>query len=161
MLVGASLGGLLALMAAPRVRPAAIVLVNTMPPAPWHAMLPAREPYPDVIPWRREASLEGTRRAMPDADDAACLYAFERWRDESGAVMNAARNGIAVQRPGCPVLVMASEFDADVPPAASAQLAREWGATLMPLPGASHVGPLLGRRAAAHAALAASWLPLL
>ncbi len=158
VLVGASLGGLLALAVAPSVRPSALVLVNAMPPAPWHSMLPAPEAYPAVIPWGIEASLAGTRRAMPDADDAACLYAFRRWRDESGAVMNAARSGVPVERPACPVLVMASTDDEDVPAAASADLAEAYAASLIRVAGASHVGPLLGRGAARCATQAIAWL---
>ena len=158
VLVGASLGGLLALACAAAVRPAALVLVNAMPPAPWHSVLPAREAYPDVIPWGSEASLTSTRKAMPDADDAACLYAFRRWRDESGAVMNAARAGVDVARPPCPVLVMASELDEDVPVAASVALAEMLGASLIRVAGASHVGPLLGRHAASCAMQAIAWL---
>jgi pimeloyl-ACP methyl ester carboxylesterase len=158
VLVGASLGGLLALMAAPSVRPSAIVLVNPLPPSPFHSMLPARDAYPAVVPWRRDASLAGTRAVMPDALDAACLHAFERWRDESGLVMNAARAGVAAQAPRCPVLVMASELDDDVPVAASAAMAAAWGATLVRLAGASHVGPLLGRDAARHAEVAVAWI---
>ena len=158
VLVGASLGGLLALACAAAVRPAALVLVNALPPAPWHSMLPGREAYPAVIPWGSDATLAGTRKAMPDADDAACLYAFRRWRDESGAVMNAARGGVVVERPACPVLVMASEADEDVPIVASAALAEGFGASLVRLPGASHVGPLLGHRAARCAAQAVAWV---
>ena len=60
--VGASLGGLLALGIADAAD--ALVLVNPLPPAPWHASLPSR-PWPDVVPWRRHARLEGTRRALP------------------------------------------------------------------------------------------------
>ena len=158
VLVGASLGGLLALACAPALRPAALVLVNALPPAPWHSMLPAREAYPALIPWGSDASLAGTRKAMPDADDAACLYAFRRWRDESGAVMNAARGGVVVERPACPVLVFASELDVDVPAAASAALADAYGASLIRVLGASHVGPLLGRSAATSATQAIAWL---
>ena len=60
---------------------------------------------------------------MPDADDAACLYAFRRWRDESGLALEAARLGVAVDYPRCPVLVMASELDKDVPMVVSRELA--------------------------------------
>ena len=95
---------------------------------------------------------------MPDADDAACLYAFRRWRDESGAVMNAALAGVAVQRPACPVLVIASERDEDVPLEVSRELAAEWGGDFVRVPGASHVGPLLGASAARCAEMVVAWL---
>lgn len=157
VLVGASLGGLLALMAAQRVEVAALVLVNPMPPAPWHHRLPERADYPVIVPWGRDASLEGTRRALPDADEATCLYAFRHWRDESGAALSAARAGVAVAPPACPLLVLASEDDEDVPAAVSADFAQAVGASLLRVPG-SHVGPLLGREAARFATLAVEWL---
>lgn len=154
VLVGASLGGLLAAMHADAADAAdALVLVNPLPPAG----LPAAEPLPAVVPWGRTASLAGTRRALPDADDLAALHAFRRWRDESGRVLAEARAGVALARPRVPVLVIASDGDDDVPPAASAALAAQWGATLWPVPG-SHVGPLLGRQAPALAAAVLPWL---
>jgi len=157
VLVGASLGGLLALAVAQDVKPAALVLVNPLPPAGVLAR-PLYEPRPPRVPWALERSLAATRRAMPDADDAARLYALRRWRDESGAVLNAAREGIAVETPRGPALLLASELDEDVPAAASRSLAVRLAADLRTIPGASHVGPLLGRSAADSAAQAADWL---
>lgn len=156
VLVGASLGGLLALIDGDLAD--ALVLVNPLPPAPWHAAMPVRGAYPDIVPWRREASLAGTRRALPDADAAACLFAFRHWRDESGTVLNEATAGIAVAAPRCPVLVIASSRDDDVPPALSLQLAQAFSAQAIELPEASHAGPLLGKRAASIAALSVAWL---
>ncbi|MGH8106750.1 MAG: alpha/beta fold hydrolase, partial [Arenimonas sp.] len=103
IIVGASLGGLLALMNAEHAD--AIVLINPMPPAPWHQQMPSREKYPALIPWRSQASLAGTRRALFDSDEMTCLYAFRHWRDESGAVMNAAMAGVEIAQPSCPILV--------------------------------------------------------
>ncbi|MBW8311712.1 MAG: alpha/beta fold hydrolase [Rhizobium sp.] len=151
VLVGASLGGLLAAMASAAAD--ALVLVNPLPPQG----LPDAPPLPAVVPWGLAASLAGTRRALPDADDLAALHAFRRWRDESGRVLAEARAGVVVARPCVPVLVIASDGDDDVPPASSAALAAEWGATLWPVPG-SHVGPLLGRQAPALAAAVLPWL---
>jgi pimeloyl-ACP methyl ester carboxylesterase len=156
ILIGASLGGLLALMNAELAD--ALVLINPMPPSPLNAQLPGRIAYPATVPWRANASLESTRRALPDADEAAQLYAFRNWRDESGAVMNAARAGVVVQKPTCPMMVLASEFDADVPAALSAVLAQSLGADLATLTGASHVGPLLGKNATCVADRVVAWL---
>lgn len=154
-LVGASLGGLLAAMCAGDAD--ALVLVNPLPPTPWHAQLPQRQ-WPDVVPWRRDARLASTRRAVPDADEATAVYAFEHWRDESGAVMRAAHGGVAVERPACPVLCIASQLDDDVPPALTAALALAWEADLLRVEALSHAGPLLGRDAAKVAAQALAWL---
>src|SRR5688572_6205732 len=109
VMIGASLGALLVLATAARVECAALILVNPMPPLPEATSLPSRAAYPEVVPWARDASLAGTRMALPDSDEAACLYAFRRWRDESGAVLNAARAGIALENPRCPILVLGSE----------------------------------------------------
>lgn len=154
LLVGASLGGLLAVAAADAAD--ALVLVNPLPPAG----LPGGDPVPDLVPWGRRASLAGTRRALPGADDAAALFAFRRWRDESGRVLREARAGWPVPRPAVPVLVIASETDADVPAAASAALAADWGASLWRVPG-GHVDPLLGRQAPALAEAVLQWLAAL
>lgn len=157
ILAGASLGGLLALAVAQAARPAALILVNPLPPA-GVLMRPTHEPWPPVVPWARERSLASTRRAMPDADDAARLFALRRWRDESGAVLNEARDGVAVDAPRCPTLILASEDDADIPPAAVRALAVRFSADFRSIPAASHVGPLLGRAAAGVASEAADWL---
>lgn len=154
-LIGASLGGLLAALCADEAD--ALVLINPLPPSPWHAGLPERE-WPDVIPWRREARLASTRRAMPDADDATALYAFRRWRDDSGAVLRAAYAGVPVEKPGCPVLFIASEGDEDVSPALTAAWAQGWQAELIRDSEGSHVGPLLGRQAVGMSSQVARWL---
>jgi len=157
VLVGASLGGLLALAAANDIACAALVLVNPLPPLPEAASLPLREASPERIPWGRDASLAGTRRALPEAEDAACHYAFRRWRDESGAVLNTARAGIELTAPRCPLLVIASERDEDVPPTLSTAFAQRVGASWLRVAG-SHVGPLLGAQAADCAGMAVHWL---
>ena len=155
VLVGASLGGLLAVLAADAAD--ALVLLNPLPPAPWHASVSARE-WPDVVRWRGDARLASTRGAMPDADDASALFAFRHWRDESGAVLRAAHAGIATERPACPVLLIASVRDEDVPPSAIAAMAGAWGVSFLRAPSTSHVGPLLGRHAPTIAGQAAAWV---
>lgn len=154
-LIGASLGGLLALRCADAAD--ALVLVNPLPPAPWSVRMPGRD-WPALVPWRRDARLASTRRALPDADDAGALYAYRRWRDESGAVLRAAQAGIAVAAPACATLCVASARDEDVPPELCAELARAWGAKLLQAPSPSHVGPLLGRGAVELAGRVADWL---
>lgn len=155
-LIGASLGGLLALSVAAEVGAAALVLVNALPPAGIVAMPVVA--HTAIVPWGSRRSLASTRRALPDADDATALHAFRRWRDESGTVLDEARAGIAVDRPSCPVLVLSSEHDDEVPPLASRALAVRLGADFESLRGASHVGPLLGVGAAATAARVVAWL---
>lgn len=155
LLVGASLGGLLALAVALARPPRALVLVNPLPPqgrgtASSHAAV-----WPDVVPWGRTRSLAGTRRALPDADAAACLWAWRRWRDESGRVLREAA-GVDAAAPSCPVLVLASRGDVDVPMQSSRSLAQRLDADFLAVD-ASHVGPLLGRQAGRIAAQVAVW----
>lgn len=154
-LVGASLGGLLAMACAGSAD--ALVLVNPLPPAPWADRLPPRE-WPDRVPWQREARLVSTRQSLTDADDATALFAFRNWRDESGAVLRAAYAGVRVERPMCPALCFSSQGDDDVPPALTEALAADWNASLLRMPSSSHVGPLLGRDAGRMAVQAAGWL---
>lgn len=156
VLIGASLGGLLALSVAAQANARALVLVNPLPP--WG--LPADEPAPPIVRWRSARRFAGTRRAMPDADDAARLHAFRGWRDESGRVLDEARRGLAVEAPACPMLVVASEDDSDVPCASSHRLAQAFRAGFREVAGASHVGPLLGFSAASVAENVADWLHL-
>ena len=154
-LVGASLGGLIAMRLAGAAD--ALVLVNPLLPAPWHRALRQRD-WPDVVRWCSGARLRSTRDAVPDADASAVLYAFRRWRDESGAVLREAHAGIAVEPPRIPVLWMVSASDEDSPAAAVETAVAAWRAQPLVLRGASHVGPLLGRDAARTAARAVDWL---
>ncbi len=156
LLVGASLGGLLAAAIAPG-QADALVLVNPLPPAPWAERLPARE-WPERVPWGRRARLASTRDALPDADPATALFAFRHWRDESGRVMREAHAGLDLSPPDCPVLCMASGADLDVPARVTEAMAAAWGAEWRTLEGASHVGPLLGRSATGCARDVLSWL---
>ncbi|MFC4727854.1 alpha/beta fold hydrolase [Coralloluteibacterium thermophilus] len=156
LLVGASLGGLLAAAAAGAgTAVAGLVLVNPAPPAPWHPGQPA--PSPPVRAWRGRASLAGTRRAMPDADPATVLYALRRWRDESGAVLDAVARGLAVAPAACPCLVVIGGADRDVAPVAMRAMAGAWAAETIEVPGLAHLDPLLGRSAAILAARACAW----
>ncbi|HZX76791.1 alpha/beta hydrolase [Lysobacter sp.] len=153
-LIGASLGGLLALACADEAD--ALVLVNPLPPAPWSVDLPARS-WDDVVPWRRNARLPSTRRSLPDSDDATALFAFRHWRDESGRVLRGAHAGVALSSPTCRTLCIVSADDEDVPADVATRMAEAWGLESWRVPG-SHVGPLLGRDASDIATRAAGWL---
>ena len=155
--IGASLGGLLALELAGRAGCTAAILVNPLPPAPEALHRPRRGVDAGIVPWRREARLDGTRRNLRGADAVAAIYAFRRWRDEPVAVLLEAEAGITLAPPCCPILVMAADADDDVPAATSAALAGRLGASLVRLPG-DHLSPLLGRQAVRSATTAVEWL---
>lgn len=158
VLVGASLGGLLALSAAAEARVSALVLVNAMPPLGIEPR-PAPRERPAIVRWSASA-FGDTRSALPDGDLATARWAHARWRDESGAVLDEALAGIAVDPPSCPVLVMAAGEDRDIPPATSRALADHLRADVLTIAGAGHLGIVLGRQATAAAALALAWLNL-
>lgn len=163
VLIGASLGGLLALAAAARladgarVEPRALVLVNPLPPAPWSNALPAEAIEGEVVPWHAQGRFESTARALPKASFADRELAFRHWRDESAAVLREARAGVALATPSMATLVIASAADAEIPPASSAALAEGLGASLLRVPG-SHVDPVMGASAALAAGAALAWL---
>ncbi|MGH8029210.1 MAG: alpha/beta hydrolase [Arenimonas sp.] len=155
-LVGASLGGLLALRCADAAD--ALVLVNPLPPQPWHTMLPVPRTSDAIEAWGARANLAGTRRAVPDAGTGAAWHAFRRWRDESGAVIAQARAGVECAVPSCLVLVLAADADVEVPVEACKSIAAWCGGEARTLEGGSHVGALMGRHAAAIAADVVTWL---
>lgn len=155
ILIGASMGGILALKVAETVQPAALVLVNSVPPAGVGAPRTAKA-YPPIIEWAN-GSLGETRDALFDSDEATIRWAWPRWRDESGAVLQEIAAGITVRPPTCPTLVVLGERDTDIPVQAALALAAWAGADVHLYHGMSHVGPLLSRRAAAVAQMVVAW----
>lgn len=156
-LVGASLGGLIALAIAGEVDAGALVLIDPVPPLGIQPRPLQRTTNGDIVPWGSRRRFDSTVRALPDADAAARHHAFRRWRDESAAVVREAVTGIPINRPRCPVLVLAAMGDEAVPTEASRALAQWLDATFW-RSAASHAGPLLGYPAAATAARALDWL---
>jgi len=156
VLIGASLGGLIALSIAAEVDASALVLVDPLPPRGVEPRPVLRALRDDVVAWGSRRRLASTQRALPDADDAARLHAYRRWRDESAAAMRDAAAGLTVVVPRCPVLVIACDGDDVVPTAASLALAQSLGSEFWRYDG-SHVGPLIGRGAAAIAARVLEW----
>jgi pimeloyl-ACP methyl ester carboxylesterase len=155
VLVGASLGGLIALAIAADVEASALILVDPLPPR-GIVPRPALRALPhDIVPWGSRRRFASTQRALFDADEAARLYAFRRWRDESATVMREAAAGVEFA-PCCPVLVIACDGDEAVPTAATLALSQRLGAEFWRCD-SSHVGPLLGRGAAAVAARVLAW----
>lgn len=155
--VGASLGGLLALALATESPPAALVLVNPLPPWPEARDLPERPPHPPRVGWGSRARFASTAAALADADVASQLVAHRRWRDESGGLLNAAWAGMTLPDPAVPLLVVASDQDDDIPARLSAALALRLHGSLLRLPG-RHLDPLLGRDAAKVAEQVIGWL---
>ena len=156
VIVGASMGGVLALKAAETLHPDAVVLVDSVPPAGVGGWRKGK-PYPAIIRWKN-GPLKDTRDAMPDSDEATILWAWPRWRDESGEVLNQIAKGIPARPPACPTLVVLGEDDTDVPYATGLAIAEWAGADIQAYASTSHVGPLMGRRAAEIADAARRWI---
>lgn len=155
ILIGASMGGILALKAAETLQPAALVLVNSVPPADVGPVRP-RKSYPPIIEWSK-GTLEGTRESLFDSDEAIIQWAWQRWRDESGTVLTQTATGIVAQPPTCPSLVVLSEQDTDIPYQTGLALAHWAQADVLLYRGMSHVGPLLSRRAEEVARTVLAW----
>ena len=149
------MGGLLALKMAEIVQPTALVLVNSVPPAGVGTPRTSKN-YPAVVRWAN-GPLAETRSALFDSDEATIQWAWPRWRDESGAVLNAMAAGLPMQPPPCPTLVVLSEQDSDIPYQTGLALATWAGADLLLYHGMSHVGPLLSRRAGEVAQMVVTW----
>jgi len=156
ILVGASMGGILALKVAEQINPAALVLVNSVPPAGVGTPR-AGKARPAIVQWAN-GPLAETRTALFDSDEATIQWAWPQWRDEAGAVLNEVAAGIAVQPPPCPTLVVLGEQDTDMPYQTGLALATWAGADVMLYHGMSHVGPLLSRRAQEVAQTVLTWL---
>lgn len=156
LLLGASLGGLLALLLAEHCPDAGVVLINPLPPAPLAAQLPARD-WPARVTWAQRHDLRGTRRALAGADAASVWYANQRWRDDSGAVLREAHAGVALVSAPKRSLLISGTRDDSVPIEVQRALAAQLGAERLELPDADHLDPLLGGSAHRSAQAALAW----
>jgi len=154
-IIGASMGGVLALKASESLHPSALVLVNSVGPS-GIGKHKARS-WPEVIQWSR-GTLQDTKDSMPDSDSGTIGFAFKHWRDESGAVLQDISNGIPVETPRCPVLVVLGDKDTDVPNSIGVEMANRYHGDLKIYKGMSHVGPLLGTRAVKVSLETLDWL---
>lgn len=152
VIIGASMGGMLALKAAEGLQPSAVVLVNSVPPAGLEG-----KPHPAVVKWAN-GPLKDTQDSMPDSDQDTIQWAWKKWRDESGVVMDELSKGSPVARPNCPILVVYGANDTDVPPAKSKETAAFLRADVFGFAGMSHVGPLMGRHSDVVADRVLNWL---
>ena len=157
VLIGASMGGLLAIKANESDPVDALVLINSVGPKGFVSEVFPE--YPDVMEWSK-GTLQESLEAMPDSDQETVQFAFERWRDESGQVMREIHSGIPSQKPSCPTLVIVGNRDLEVAPSLGVQMAKAFHAELRVYKDMSHVGPLLGTAAASVADDTLGWLEL-
>lgn len=153
VLVGASFGGLLALLLAERFECAGLVLVN--PALPEAAV--SSTAGTDLKLWGRLARVGSTRAAMPDAHPLDVGLAFRSWRDFRLGLLREARLRVAGVVPAARCLLIASSEDADVPVALARRWAADQRAELIEVQG-NHLGPLLGRGWLEAAEASRRWL---
>lgn len=156
VLVGASMGAMLALRTADYLQASAYVLVNPVPPADIQHWTPPDE-IPDIVPWSR-SDFASTERSLFDASEAMQQYAHANWRDESGFVLRDLYRQTAIPRPHKPVLIVLGEADDDIPPEAGNELAEYLHAEVASYARVSHVGALLGEQARKIADDTCLWL---
>ena len=155
VIVGASMGGVLALKANEEFQPDALVLVNSV--SPKGIGNHKTKVFPPVVEWSK-GTFKETQDSMPDSDTETIQFAYKHWRDESGAVLTAISEGISVDQPICPLLVILGDRDSDVPNAVGTEMAKQFMGDLKIYSGMSHVGPLLGTRAPEVALDTLAWL---
>jgi pimeloyl-ACP methyl ester carboxylesterase len=158
ILMGASLGGLLALKVAESRPVRALVVINSVPPAGTAGWPLKHPPFPPIVRWSQTATLAGTRDAMPTADAATVRWAHYHWRDESGAVLNEVYAGVPVMGVEAPVLVIVGEADREIPPGLGVALAARLEAKVVRVPRAGHVDVLLGPHGPPLAEKVFDWL---
>lgn len=149
VLIGIGMGGLMALMVATECVASALVLINPWQPTGLD---------PSSIPGGARRSLRDISRALPDADHATRLIAFRQQRCVPDWLLQPLSQGVVVETPSCPLLILASGSGRDVASTQSRSLASELHADFELLPDCSHLGPLLGVRAALVAERAVDWM---
>ena len=156
ILIGASMGGILCLKACEYRSPRALILVCSAISSGFPSTVYG-PPYEEVIKWS-QGSYESTRSALPDSDEELCRTIWNKWRDESGTVLNEIRGGIDASRPDCPILSIIPGADSTIDPSIQTEFATRLKADSVCYAGMSHVGPLLSRRAPEVARQVISWL---
>ena len=92
ILVGASMGGIIALKVAEVLNPIALVLVSSSLPGDLFGDRKSASPFPPIIRWATTANttavviedqqLSDTIKALPDSTRDMHIFACKRWRDE-------------------------------------------------------------------------------
>lgn len=155
ILLGHSMGGLIAQKVAEKLDPTSLVLVSTVGPA---ALGKMREPYPEDAPIVVDAA---TARALwfHDIDDIGFEAIAGRLVPESPGVVNdysGAHVDVDRKSVKCPVLVIGGEDDVS-PVHKPRAVADFYGADLMKFPGCGH-DVMLERRSPETAEAVLEWL---
>jgi alpha-beta hydrolase superfamily lysophospholipase len=149
ILVGHSMGGLIAQKAAESTAPAALVLLSVVPPAgiPLLCWALFRRQLKHVL------AMLTSRALVADPRDAAALFLnridpteaasfIPLWTPASGRVgreITFGRIAVDATRITCPVLVVAGAEDVAIPPRIQGKVARKYGATFRLYEGNAHL----------------------
>ena len=106
VLVGASLGGLVAAAIADSLQARALVLLNPALPAVSSHPRPSSVVVHGNRPWGLRASVSSTRGAVSELHPLDVLQVFRRWSDCSLRLLHEIAEGIDVQRPSMPCLLL-------------------------------------------------------
>ena len=161
IIIGASMGGIIAQKLAESKLAKAIVLINSVPPKGVTKKNKRKiKKYPPIIKWSTQSKLQDTINSMPEASRKTILWAHKRWRDESGKVLNEILKGIDINKKQitCPILVMAGKNDEDITPEESLEIAHYYNADYFAFEDVSHVGALLGKHFKKIAAVTGEWI---
>lgn len=163
VLIGWSMGGLLAAMAAEQVEVAACIMLAPSPPK--QALGEVDNDAVDKIPVLIDPRTYGIDPADPHGSaPLAELPPHERVRvassihDDSGLARRERKRGIPVGPLGVPALLIAGEDDAAIPLTASQETAKHLGAELLRVPDTGHWGLVLGNGVPDLALRVDSWL---
>jgi len=158
VLVGWSMGGLAALMAAARGGVAAWIGLGPSPPARGRdASLPLRAGTFGPEEYGITSRDLADQPTMPDLEEAERAIALAALGEESRYARDDRKAGIVVPPLPCPALIVAGTADQTFPPATYGALSAT--ADVIVAEGASHWGLVLSRRALAHVVPAVlSWL---
>lgn len=165
ILIGASMGAIIALKIAEILKPKALILVCSAIPKDLIVTSSNidREiisDIPSIVKWSEGEFCE-TSNALTDSYTEAQIFAHRRWKDESGHVMKEISNGISVDYSllhFCPKLLIIPEEDECIPADNQQLLAKLLKADSFRYAGMSHVGPLLSTRATEVAADVFEWI---
>ena len=152
VLVGWSMGGLLALMYGAVASTLGVLALGPSTPGPLLEEPSSRAPAPGVFgpeAYGIEDPTSPAQPTMPDLDAEETAVALASLGPESAFARQERRCGVWFNPRGATgaLLVAAGERDASYPPADCRRVARFLNAEYMELPGASHWGLVLNRRA--------------
>ena len=164
VLIGASMGGILALKAYEYIRERCVglILICSTSPIIDSDDLSIKRPhlYPPRIHWANSSTaLEDTAQCLPDASQGTHEFAAARWRDESGCVLNEINEGIALSSiPSVPMLSVIPLDDESIPAIQQFRLAAFLGGDTMSCEKMRHISPLLGDGASDVAKAVGIWI---